>query len=379
MGSSVQIDKDLSYGFGDGHQISTGFGTDPGFHFAHGKNITINSVGTPMEFQMGWGEDLDLNGTSHSYLFGRGTATTPLSLNQPDAFAIGFGTASPNFIVSGFAGGVFTGINRITPAGLGGTTLVGGTAATGDEELSINGQVLATAYYENSDRRWKTEIERLSEPLRIVSALNGYRYAFRNEEFPEMNFEEAPTYGLLAQELEEVYPHAVRYTHEGYRVVNYSSLSALFVEALKAQQVELEAADARTEELTAQLAAQQEVIAQMQARLAALEAGDSPQPESRTSEEPAKEEGAARLYHAEPNPFSQQTRIRYQLPREASAAQLQIYDVEGRLMLSRELEAGGRGAVVIEAGELRPGSYVCSLVVDGRPVDRMKLMRQSGY
>ena len=47
--------------------------------------------------------------------------------------------------------------------------------------------------------------------------------------------------GLLAQELEKVYPELVTTNAEGFKAVNYAQLTPVLIEALKAQQQQLDA------------------------------------------------------------------------------------------------------------------------------------------
>lgn len=42
-----------------------------------------------------------------------------------------------------------------------------------------------------------------------------------------------PDYGVIAQELEDVLPHAVDINSRGYKTVNYNSLIPLLIEAVK--------------------------------------------------------------------------------------------------------------------------------------------------
>lgn len=63
-----------------------------------------------------------------------------------------------------------------------------------------------------------------------------------------------------------------------------------------------------------------------------------------------------------PNPFNSATTIAYGLP-EASAVELAIYDVQGRLAAKpkRERQAAGYYEVRLEATDLPPGIYFCRL------------------
>ena len=268
-----------------------------------------------------------------------------------------------------------------------------------NEELNVNGDIQAHSYYLNSDRRWKRNIEPLEKPLAVLEGLRGYRYQFRAD-VEGKNFDTSTTYGLIAQELTEVYPHAVRYNHDGHMVVNYNSLSALFVEAFHAQQDSLESArqtneaqqitiEAQREEmdgLRKELNQQQNMMARMEARLTALEegqenssqapvdgnAGGQQSQEVRLSE---GDEAQARLYPAEPNPFGQKTRIRYFVPEGFSMAQLRVFNAQGIELETVRIAEPGMGSVIIEAGRLKPGSYFYDLIIDGRQIDRQQVIK----
>ena len=296
-------------------------------------------------------------------------------------------------VTTGTVTNPFVGIGRDNSLGLGSMGMgtnpqkIGGTKLDDIEELSVNGEILANAYFENSDRKWKKNIEPLSKPLEVITGLNGYQYEFRTGEFPEYNFFKGPTYGLLAQELVEVYPHAVRRTNDTGLVVNYNSLSALFVESFKAQQKQLETAEekdaaqeARIEQLNETIEQQNRLIEAMEARLSALEneaEGDKASEQIRLSNENSEE--IARLYPAEPNPFGQETTIRYFLPEGFRQAQIRIFDANGRQIKQVDLEQVGMGSIRIEAGGLQAGSYIYELRVDGRSVDRKKMIRRAQY
>jgi hypothetical protein len=46
----------------------------------------------------------------------------------------------------------------------------------GTDKLAVNGSARANAYYYNSDRRYKSDIEVLQSPLENLLKLTGYRY-----------------------------------------------------------------------------------------------------------------------------------------------------------------------------------------------------------
>lgn len=75
-----------------------------------------------------------------------------------------------------------------------------------------------------------------------------------------------------------------------------------------------------------------------------------------------KEGDVFQLYQNTPNPFTHETTIRYYIP-EQTTAKLSIYDMNGKLILSRSKETNGLGEfrLSIETDNLTPGIYMYSL------------------
>jgi hypothetical protein len=80
-----------------------------------------------------------------------------------------------------------------------------------------------TAY---SDKRLKSNIETIDNPLKIVNALRG------------VNFEKDGRHstGVIAQEVEEVLPQVVHTDTGGMKSVAYGNITGLLIEAIKEQQ-----------------------------------------------------------------------------------------------------------------------------------------------
>jgi len=108
----------------------------------------------------------------------------------------------------------------------------GDTGATGldtNGNLLINGSITATGDITAfSDRRLKSEIERIEGGLEKVSKINGYTYIQNNKR----------STGCVAQEVMEVLPEAVLEVYNGTAeetlyTLAYGNLAGLFVEAIK--------------------------------------------------------------------------------------------------------------------------------------------------
>ncbi|WP_310558569.1 tail fiber domain-containing protein [Flavobacterium sp.] len=99
------------------------------------------------------------------------------------------------------------------------------TESAGTDKLKINGNTRADAYYYNSDRRYKSDIEVLTSPLANLLKISGYSYYSK--------LEKKDTLGVIAQEVEAVYPELVLTDADGYKSVQYGNLIAPIIEAIR--------------------------------------------------------------------------------------------------------------------------------------------------
>jgi len=112
-----------------------------------------------------------------------------------------------------------------------------------------------------SDRRLKKEIEPLRGALARLLSLRGVTFEFTEEGLKTGLATPGRQIGLIAQDVEPVFPEWVSRTPSGHRFVNEQGTTALFVEGLR----ELRA------EKDAQIAAKDAEIAELHARLSRLE------------------------------------------------------------------------------------------------------------
>ncbi|MCB9042545.1 MAG: T9SS type A sorting domain-containing protein [Chitinophagales bacterium] len=62
-----------------------------------------------------------------------------------------------------------------------------------------------------------------------------------------------------------------------------------------------------------------------------------------------------------PNPFYNKTIIQYFLPENSRDAQIQISNVEGKIVKTFPLSTGGFGTITVNGGELAAGTYFYTL------------------
>jgi hypothetical protein len=101
----------------------------------------------------------------------------------------------------------------------------------------------------SSDRRFKKDITPFGRMLDRVTALQPVHYFWRANEFPDRHFGTSQSYGLIAQDVEQVLPELVATDSEGYKAVDYSKLPLLTIQAVKDLKSENDALKQRVSEL----------------------------------------------------------------------------------------------------------------------------------
>jgi len=100
-------------------------------------------------------------------------------------------------------------------------------------KLKVNGKISANNWTSDSDRRWKKDIKTLDNSLDKIAALRGVSYQWRVDDFPNKNFSDGTQLGVIAQEIETVFPELVHTDKKGYKSVQYSNIVAPLIEAIK--------------------------------------------------------------------------------------------------------------------------------------------------
>lgn len=101
--------------------------------------------------------------------------------------------------------------------------------------LQSNGNVCSASgsFVTCSDMRYKENIQPLENPLKKLLQLNGVSYNWNVEQFPNRFTNENTQIGLIAQEVEKIYPELVSTDAEGYKAIDYTRLTPVLLEAIK--------------------------------------------------------------------------------------------------------------------------------------------------
>jgi len=132
-----------------------------------------------------------------------------------------------------------------------GTVGIGGQSA--GSELHVNGNICYTGTIGTcSDRRYKTDINKLNNALDKVLRLRGVSFNWQKEQYPEYKFSENEQVGLIAQEVKDILPQAVSKDNNGYYNVDYTKITPLLIEAIKELKTENDKLKKRLDKIESQ-------------------------------------------------------------------------------------------------------------------------------
>lgn len=179
--------------------------------------------------------NLQMNG---SYINNSSTSTVGLLMdasNNAQLSGINLGTNGGYISYAGTNAGIY--LTSTSSVGIGTTSVA--------QELTVNGDVQADAYYYSSDRNLKKDIRNISSPLEKALKLRGVFFKWKESG--------EPSYGFIAQEVEKVAPELVFTDSSGLKSVAYGNVSAILTEAIKAQQTQIEILNLRLKALEEKL------------------------------------------------------------------------------------------------------------------------------
>ena len=349
-------------GYQSGYNNTTGIlntfnGFDAGYNNTEGTHNTFNGVRAGRNNTTGSNNTFDGVDAGFNNTTGERNTYIGFSAGRSNT------TGSDNVFLGYNAGQAETGSNKLYIDNSGtATPLVYGEFDTSD--LTINGDLTVTGSCSGcgSDKKLKKNIQPLTSALEKITTLNGVSYDW------EENVRQAKTLpgkqiGVIAQEVEKVFPELVGTDGRGYKFVRYQKLVAPLIEAVKELNAQNKAMSSRVKDLEAQLAA---VTDPMTTNVVQS-------PTTIQDEVLAHQLKGAVLYQNTPNPFNKNTVIRYTLPEGTEQARIIIYNMNG-VQIETYYDLQGDGQVVISSRTLQAGMYLYSLIADGIEVDTKRMI-----
>jgi hypothetical protein len=118
------------------------------------------------------------------------------------------------------------------------------------EELHVVGDICYTGSIGAcSDVRYKKDIQTIGNAVETLIKLRGVSYSWRQDEYPDMKFDDQIHLGFVAQEIKDLVPGVVLVDNNGNMSVDYGRIMPLLVEAVKEQQDQVKQLNAQIRDL----------------------------------------------------------------------------------------------------------------------------------
>jgi hypothetical protein len=220
-----------------------------------GGNVGIGTTNPAQKLQIANGNILI--GTNNYDLRGvdtAGSAKTLVRINSSNEAEYGWSGAGP---VKFMGGGSYTermrihtngnvGINNTSPSYkldvTGDARITSGSLGVGVAPNATDGRIDASndiVAFSSSDLRLKENIKPIENALEKVKSLTGVEFDWKPELKYAHGYEGHDT-GVIAQEVQEVMPTAIRTNDTGYLAVRYEKLIGLLIEGMKEQQLQID-------------------------------------------------------------------------------------------------------------------------------------------
>jgi len=154
-------------------------------------------------------------------------------------------------------------------------------------------------------------------------------------------------YGLSVEDLQKIYPDLVCEGQDGYLTVNYTELVPILIHSIQELKQELDEVKGSGSKMT---------------RSAFINEGTDRLAEATNV-----------LYQNIPNPFKEQTIIRFSLADDVQDAFICIFDMTGKMLRKLPISSGAT-SVNVNGWELGEGLFLYTLMVNGKEVDTKKMI-----
>ena len=94
--------------------------------------------------------------------------------------------------------------------------------------MDVRGDIVAYSTFATSDARLKEDVAPIEDAYTKLSSLNPVSFVWSHTDQAD--------FGLIAQEVEEIFPEFVKDNMDGYKTVKYTSFIPLLIKTIQEQQ-----------------------------------------------------------------------------------------------------------------------------------------------
>lgn len=337
--------------------------------------LKVQRTGSSGSINYGINASTSVNGYSPYWNYGiKGVSYTTSSVHYARTYGV-FGLAGGSYYCNyGIFGQLASNYNGAAVVGMVSTSVSDYT------DISISGQYAGYFYGDvkvtglingvtvgNSDKRYKKNIAEIDSKKTIdnILSLSPVEYNL-NQMYIQTHKDsievETPVYdeksqlftkkhyGLVAQDLQKIYPDLVYEDSNGYLSIEYTGLIPLLIQSIKELKNEVETLKTKSDNSSAPVKVK----------------GDN-NTETDILSYPVLEQNI-------PNPFNSDTQIGFSLPKSIITATLYVYDMNGTQLKSYPLAQRGKSNITIYGSELTAGMYLYALIADGKVIDTNRMI-----
>ncbi|MEO5571215.1 MAG: tail fiber domain-containing protein, partial [Bacteroidia bacterium] len=246
-------------------------------------------------------------------------------------------------------------------------------------ELSTNSAAKPTssAWTVSSDARLKKDVADFNDGLELIKKIHPIWFNYNGE--AGMPTDERGV-GTLAQDLQKLAPYMVKeWTYiningekQNYLGVDYGAMDFILVNAIKEQQQQMDFKDAKIslqqkdiDDLKTKFEAMENALSQCCMSYKSVVGTDGDREESGR----VINNSVAKLEQNIPNPFTENSVIKFYIPQNSKNAAIKIYALDGTELKIILVSSKGFGQTQISGKTFAAGTYTYLLVVDGKVVD----------
>lgn len=259
----------------------------------------------------------------------------------------------------------------------------------------FEGDVHVNGLFTSSDSIIKHNIQPVNNVSQQLQQLQPVSFQYTNAAVPQLNLSAGNHYGLIAQQVEQVFPELVQNTqvapvydslgqvvHPAATVksVNYMEIIPLLIGTFQEQQQKIAQQDSMLQALQQQMQLLSGMITNCcnAAQPMQIHNNNTTMPSIQheyTMEVRLRNEDMIVLNQNAPNPFKEQTTITWYLPERVQRAQLVFTNNLGQVIKMVDIRENGQGRLVVYAEDLSSGMYNYSLIVDGQIVETKRMTK----
>ena len=259
---------------------------------------------------------------------------------------------------SGIYAGFFNGNVKVTGSIITGSTIQGALlgesaseSGSSDGGLSPRSESVTSSLLGLNVTTYQKERPEMPKNMENIDELDGDSLPEGKQPEPDImeeQFYKKTHYALDADRLEEAFPDLVYVNEDGNKVINYMEIIPLLVQSINELSAKIEVLTGQASEGTVKKT-------------------------SAATNIQALSYSKNILYQNTPNPFKEQTIIRFSLADDVQDASISIFDMTGK-MLKKLPISSGMESVSIGGYELGEGMFLYSLIVNGQVIDTKRMV-----